>query len=66
MFPAHAAISFTPGQHISLVQALLKARQSQYQLSVQEEQDLEVTQSWKEYAQKLLALYQQLLHNHQA
>jgi hypothetical protein len=66
MFPAHAAISFTPGQHISLVQALLKARQSQYQLSVQEEQDLEVTQSWKEYTQKLLALYQQLLHNHQA
>jgi GT2 family glycosyltransferase len=62
ILPAQATISFTPDHHMSLVQALAKARQSQYQLNREEEQELEATRSWQAYTKKLLTLYQQILH----
>lgn len=62
MFPPHAAFLFNPEDQETLINALLAARTHKHRLSTQEIETLNVEQSWKQYAHRVLAIYHQLLH----
>lgn len=60
MLPPRASILYDPKSRTSLVRALSKAQTSTYYLNAHEAVFLEAESGWREYAQRLLKLYQQL------
>ena len=60
MLPPRASIFYDPRRRTSLVQALSGAQTSTYHLNALEAVYLEAESGWREYAQRLLKLYQQL------
>ncbi len=60
MLPPRASIFYDPTSRTSLVRALSKAQTSTCHLNAQEAVFLETESGWREYAQRLLKLYQQL------
>ena len=59
MLPPRASILYDPTNRASLVRALSKAQGHTYHLNEQESIALEAESGWREYAQRLLKLYQQ-------
>ncbi len=60
MLPPRASILYDPTDQASLVRALSKAQARKYHLNEKEVIALEAESSWREYAQRLLKVYQQL------
>ncbi len=60
MLPPRASILYDPTSRASLVRALSQAQASTFHLNAQEAVILEAESGWREYAQRLLKLYQQL------
>ena len=60
MLPPRASILYDPTSRASLVRALSQAQASTFHLNAQEAVILEAESGWREYARRLLKLYQQL------